>query len=391
MHQVNLQVKIQANGQCAGICIEKTAKVVFHSRRQRMRRRTGSHVIRTSDGGSTAVTVNLISLIAAAVVLSFASCGAKDGSAESRCCDHHVGATLGTSIPDEPKIPEGFVLIPAGRFQMGDQSNPPVGDDDELPVHAVEVDAFYMAKYEVTKGLWDKVRKWGVANGYTDLEPQIFAGWESASGKANNHPVYQVSWWEVIEWCNARSEMEGLTPCYTVKGVVMKTGTTVPDVNWGARGYRLPTEAEWEKAARGGLIGRNFPWGNDVIYSKGNFSISAEKADQMGATDRHPSYVTDDEPYTSPVGSFPPNGYGLYDMAGNVAEWCWDWYGEYSEESQTNPNGPASGAHRVVRGGEWNSMPAKCRVAFRYMDDPDCEEFETGFRVARKVNPRANQ
>jgi formylglycine-generating enzyme required for sulfatase activity len=375
-------MKIQANGQYAGICTESTM-TALHTQRQAIRQRTGAQVVGSSYGDSFAVTVVLISVIASAVVLTFASCGVKEISAEPRDCGYPVVATLPESVPAAPKILEGFVLIPAGSFQMGDQSNPPVGDDDELPVHTVEVDAFYMAKYEVTKGLWDKVRKWGVAHGYADLTPQEYAGWASASGKADNHPVYEVTWWEVIEWCNARSEMDGLAPCYTVNGVVMKSGMTVPAVNWSASGYRLPTEAEWEKAARGGLVGQNFPWGNKIIYSKGNFNPHGEKADQTGATDRHPSYVTDDVPYTSPVGSFSPNGYGLYDMAGNVSEWCWDWWVGYSKGLQTNTNNPASGWKRGFRGGSWDDVAAKNRVAYRYMTDPDCSQIHIGFRVAR--------
>ena len=147
---------------------------------------------------------------------------------------------------DAPAVPAGFALIPAGPFQMGDQSSPLVGDNNELPVHTVQVSAFYMGKYEVTKEEWDAVRTWGLANGYTDLA----AGNGSYASKGANHPVHSITWYDMVKWCNARSQKEGLTPCYTVSGATYKTGQSAPECNWNANGYRLPTEAECEKAAR---------------------------------------------------------------------------------------------------------------------------------------------
>jgi formylglycine-generating enzyme required for sulfatase activity len=117
-------------------------------------------------------------------------------------------------------VTEEFALIPAGPFRMGDQSSPRVGYPDELPVHTVEVSAFYLGKYEVTKELWDEVRTWGIRNGYTDLAE----GNEVYAAKGTNHPVHTLNWYDVVKWCNARSEKEGLTPCYTVAGVIYKQG-----------------------------------------------------------------------------------------------------------------------------------------------------------------------
>jgi formylglycine-generating enzyme required for sulfatase activity len=274
-----------------------------------------------------------------------------------------------------------FALIPAGPFQMGDQSSPLVGSSDERPVHTVQVSAFYMGKYEVTKEEWDAVRTWGLNNGYTDLA----TGNGSYASKGANHPVHSINWYAMVKWCNARSQQEGLTPCYTVSGATYKTGNNIPVCNWSANGYRLPTEAEWEKAARGGVVGKNFPWGTDTItHSQANYYSSSSYAyDASPTRGYHPTYFTGSEPYTSPVGSLNANGYGLYDMAGNVWEWCWDAWGIYTAGSQTDPRGPADSSGPVFRGGSWSYSADNVRCAVRYGYARDSANTRNGFRLAR--------
>ncbi len=272
-----------------------------------------------------------------------------------------------------PPPPSGMALIPAGTFEMGDSFNDPSDLWRERPVHSVYVSAFYMDKYEVTKAVWDEVKDWGTGKGY-DLGGV-------GEGKAANHPVQWVSWYEVVKWCNARSQKEGRVPAYYTDEAltqVYKTGQLAPYVKWNA-GYRLPTEAEWEKAARGGASGRRFPWSDadTITHSRANYlSSSSYNYDVSPTREFHPTYAVGNFPYTSPVGSFAPNGYGLYDMAGNVSEWCWDRYGGYSGGIQTDPRGPGSGSNRVVRGGSWYSYAISCRSAYRNSLNP---EFRNGY------------
>jgi formylglycine-generating enzyme len=272
--------------------------------------------------------------------------------------------------------PTGFSLIPGGSFTMGRTS----GDTDtNAPPVTVTVSPFYIQQTETTKAQWDEVRTWAVSNGYTDLA--------AGAGKAANHPVHSVNWWDVVKWCNARSEKEGLTPVYTVSGAVMRTGTTTPVANWSANGYRLPTEAEWEKAARGGVEGKRFPWGTDTIsHAEANYLGSSSYAYDQSPVGHHPSYTAGEAPFTSPVASFGQNGYGLYDMAGNASEWCWDWYGgSYYATSNgtTDPRGPESGSLRTDRGGSWINDAFYPRCAQRGHPTPGHSYSWVSFRPAR--------
>ena len=292
-------------------------------------------------------------------------------------CQVRVAANDGTTQAPPP----GMAYIQAGPFQMGD--NFAEGSTAELPVHNVQVSAFAMDVNLVTGALWASVQQWGAGNGYDCA---------TGSWKATSHPVQAISWYDAVKWCNARSQKEGLTPCYytdATQATVYKTGQlNLQDawVKWTANGYRLPTEAEWEKAARGGQVGLRFPWGNTISHANANFYNNGGESYATGTGGYDPTWGTGAQPYTSPVGSFAANGYGLYDMAGNVFEWCWDWYGVYygSPGAGTDPHGLPSGSYRVLRGGSWATGAYECRAAFRGNDSPGKTYDYFGFRPVRR-------
>ena len=288
---------------------------------------------------------------------------------------------LALQVASAPLESVRFVLIPGGEYIMGDA----LDGDTQAPPHRVNVSSFRMSTTEVTKAQWDQVRDWAMKHGYDDLP--------EGGGKKENHPVQMLPWCAVVKWCNAKSEMEELTPCYyedAAHTVVFKWGEAKLDsttVKWSANGYRLPTEAEWEKAARGGLIGKRFPWGDTISHAQGNYKNRPDEHHQTGPAGFHPTYKAGEIPYTAPVGSFAANGYGLYDMAGNVMEWCWDWYASYPRELQTDPRGPRSGWNRLFRGGCWESGEAGCGVAHRFIVMQPAGDNGVGFRLARGYVP----
>jgi formylglycine-generating enzyme len=284
----------------------------------------------------------------------------------------------------------GMVLIPAGSFTMGNSlfydiatNDPDITDANPTNVY---VSAFYMDTNLVSYGQWTNVYAYGTGHGYKFRYP--------GAGKnyAANQPVQEVDWFDCVKWCNARSQQAGLTPVYYTDAGFAQVftngddGTTVYQ-NLANNGYRLPTEAEWEKAARGGLSGQRFPWGNSISESQANYygdttiysyDLGPNGYNAIGS-------VGGTSPATSPVGSFAPNGYGLYDMAGNVFEWCWDWYQTpYGQPSNTNPTGPVGPlSYRVLRGGNWGSYAYFARCALRNFDSPNDAFSVSGFRCVR--------
>jgi formylglycine-generating enzyme required for sulfatase activity len=184
--------------------------------------------------------------------------------------------------------------------------------------------------------------------------------------KGGNLPVEMVSWFDAIAYCNARSQREGLSLAYSIVG---------ENVTWNqnSNSYRLPTEAEWEYACRAGTTGP-FSTGNNITTSQANYDGNDPYTNNAKGIYREK---------TTDVGSFTPNPWGLYDMYGNVLEWCWDWYGDYMKRSQANPSGAASGFGRVLRGGSWSGYARFLRSAFRGYINPSRRDGDYGFRVVR--------
>lgn len=294
---------------------------------------------------------------------------------------HMSLAALSSSTVGIPEV--GMVLLPGRSFLMGDGTD---GSKDAR-LHKVNLHPFMMAKHEVTLALWDSVMLWARDHGYPDLPP--------GNGKAHDHPVHGLSWGDAVKWCNALSEKEGLTPCYyteTSKQIVARKGMADignHQVNWEANGYRLPTEAEWEFAARGGLTDKRFPWGDEITHEQANYHgssiIEYDKSQHKGTATGLMSSL----PFTSVVGSFRPNGFGLYDMAGNVAEWCWDFYDlSYGTPVPllNNPHGPDKGEECVIRGGSWRHTASEARCSNRFYQLGDLPTSFIGFRMVRAVS-----
>ena len=251
---------------------------------------------------------------------------------------------------------QNFVFVEGGTFQMGDRLD---NMTYALPIHSVTLSSFYLAETEVTQADYTAIMGSNPAHDY---------------GVGDNYPVYNVTWYDAITYCNKKSINENLTPCYSVSGDTNPDNwgsSFTPDVNWNANGYRLPTEAEWEYAARGG------------IHESDNYRYSG-----CNTESELPDYAWyhSNSTYTShEVGTKLPNQLGLYDMTGNLFDWCWDRYGSYSSNSQTNPHGANSGNLRILRGGSWYSYATYCSVAYRNRAYPYNSHYDYGFRILRAL------
>lgn len=259
-----------------------------------------------------------------------------------------AGSPPPSAAPETITTPSGIVMVkvPGGEFLMGDQA----GEDDEKPVHPVRVEGFLMDVHEVTQESYQQL---------TGRNPSKFPG--------ADRPVDQVSWYNAaVLYCNMRSMREGLQPCYDPE-----TG----ECDFSRSGYRLPTEAEWEYACRAGATTR-FSFGDDA-----------------GQLARYGWFKENSEKKTHPVGQKTPNAWGLFDMHGNVMEWCHDRYAEdyYRQSPRDNPTGPEEGDECVLRGGSWSTSADRCRAAARYSETPQFADAcfgsdNYGFRCVRKVS-----
>ena len=265
-------------------------------------------------------------------------------------------------------VPKGFVLVEAGSFQMGSNK----GYSDNKPVHEVTITKpFYMGKYEVTQAEYEVYCNYGSSSPSSNY------------GDGDNYPAYYVSWYDALVYCNKRSIDEGLTPCYSISGNTdpNKWGT-VPtsrdstwdavECNWTANGYRLPTEAEWEYAARAG---------DDTVDS-----LTYSGTSDVNKLGDYAWYGSNSGSETHEVGKKLYNAYGLYDMSGNVWEWCWNWFtSSYDTEAEggSDPTGASAGSYRVYRGGGWSFNSDDCAVSCRYGDYPYYRYYFLGFRVVR--------
>ncbi|MBI3987106.1 MAG: SUMF1/EgtB/PvdO family nonheme iron enzyme [Lentisphaerae bacterium] len=283
--------------------------------------------------------------------------------------------------------PPGMTLINAGPFVMGSKQFEFHDYDHDIPVHTATTDAIYMDVYEVTAARWEEVRTWAIPRGYSDLRKGL-AGYAPDQTIGSNHPVVNVSWYDCVKWCNARSEKEGLSPFYYADASqlnIYRTGLFTGGVECldrSANGYRLPTETEWEKACRGKMTGYNYPWGDSIDGAKANYQGSGDPFDDgttpAGYYDGRQIINGERSPHDM------ANGYGLYDMAGNVYEWCWDWYGAVPPESAVNPLGPPRGKYRILRGGCWKSAMTGClSCSYRYYLAPHGDGNTAGFRCVR--------
>lgn len=310
-------------------------------------------------------------------------------------------------------------FVPEGTFWMGDNKNL----SDEQPLHLVSVSPFYMDVYEVHIWHWDKVSNWATENGYEFSIASKDLRKEGPFWYKDNSllvfPMNMISWYDAIKWCNARSELEGRTPVYYLDSnfsAVYRNGDVdlnASNVKWNATGYRLPTEVEWEYAARDGLYSKLYPWGNFLNGSLSNYYNNGDPFDNSASPvgyfngyqriiEAANSFQGEDYKATDQKSSF-----GIHDLGGNVSEWCWDWYYDewYSQSaaSSVDNRGPSTDflspinsgrgvkMTRVVRGGNFRSKPDaeygnEVRTAYRNFFTPESTQRRVGLRCVRGDN-----
>ena len=294
-----------------------------------------------------------------AFILAFVACG---------------GGGYSGPKPDggsEPFI--AMVSIRGGTFMMGSPTSEPDRDSDETQ-HRAEVSAFKMSRYQITQAQFERLM---------GFNPSYFKG--------ANLPVENVTWFDAVAFCNALSDKEGRTKVYTIAGIWKNsrgniTSATIATADWSKNGYRLPTEAEWEYACRAGTT-TPFSTGNNITTDQANY-------DGNYPYDNNAEGIYREK--TTSVGTFKPNAWGLYDMHGNVWEWCWDGYGTYpttrEKDYRKDYRGPYETTHkndyrdpgitnRVIRGGSWGDLGQDLRSAYRGYDHPVSLNAYFGFRV----------
>ena len=298
-----------------------------------------------------------------------------------------------------PPTADGMALIPAGTYTIGDIAD--ANTNMDAPPTNVYISAFYIETNLVSYAKWQSVFQYATLHGYS---------FDDSGGARQNsqssQPVETNNWYDVVKWCNARSQQAGLTTVYYTDSAFSHVYTNgdidAVYANWSATGYRLPTEAEWEKAARGGLYGHRFPWGDTISESQANYWVQNSLQSfsyNLSPDGYNPIALAAGStfPDTTPVATFPPNAYGLYDMAGNLDEWCWDWYDDVTTDAGSpyaggsdprgagaNTNTPDLFEDRVLRGGSWQGLAIVARCGNRSSTQPSSASTTIGFRCVRK-------